>query len=184
MDLGDVPQKMQKAVDWLRGEVATIRTGRATSALVENVVIGAYGGTARMRVIELATITVPDAKTINITPYDQSIIGDLRRDIEAANIGLTPMIDNNLIRIAVPALTSERRQEFIKLLHIKLEEGRVKVRQIRHEKMGELKRGFEEKTINEDDRTRLEEELQDLTDKMMLEIETLGKHKEAELMQV
>ncbi len=184
MDLGDISQKMQKAVDWLRSEVATIRTGRATSALVENVVIGVYGGTARMRVIELATITVPDAQTINITPYDQSIIGDIRRDIEAANIGLTPMIDNNLIRIAVPHLTAERRQEFIKLLHIKLEEGRVKVRQIRHEKMGELKRGFEDKTINEDDRTGLEKELQDLTDEMMLSIETLGEHKETELTSV
>ncbi len=184
MDLGDVPAKMHKAVDWLRGEVATIRTGRATSTLVENVAIGAYGGTAKMKVIELATITVPDAQTIVITPYDQSIIGDIRRDMEAANLGLTPVIDNNVIRVAVPALTSERRQEFIKLLHVKLEEGRVKIRQIRHEQMGDFKRAFEDATLPEDDRTGLEKDLQDLTDKMMLEIESLGKAKEAELMTV
>lgn len=184
MDLGDIPEKMHKAIEWLRSEIATIRTGRATSALVENIVIGAYGGSARMRVIELGTITVPDAQSITITPYDQSIIGDIRKDIEAANIGLTPSIDNNLIRIAVPALTSERRQEFIKLLHVKLEEGRVKIRQIRHEMMGELKRGFEDRTVNEDDRENLEKDLQDLTDKMMGEIETIGKSKEAELIQV
>jgi len=184
MNLDEVSQKMQKAIEWLKEEVATIRTGRATSALVEHVVIGAYGDTSRMRVIELATIAVPDAQTITITPYDQSIIGDIRRDIEAANIGLTPSIDNNLIRISVPALSSERRLEFVKLLHVKLEEGRVKIRQIRHEKMGELKRGFEEGTLPEDDRTHLEEELQDLTDKMMAEIDAMGRVKEAELMQV
>ena len=182
--MGDVPAKMHKAVEWLKGEVATIRTGRATSALVEHVIIGAYGGSSRMRVIELATIAVPDAQTITITPYDQSIIGDIRRDVEAANIGLTPSIDNNLIRISVPALTSERRLEFVKLLHVKLEEGRVKIRQIRHEKMGELKRGFEEGELPEDDRTRLEKELQELTDKMMAEIEAIGRAKEAELMQI
>ena len=184
MNLDEVNQKMHKAVEWLKVEVATIRTGRATSALVEHVVIGAYGGSSRMRVIELGTIAVPDAQTITITPYDQSIIGDIRRDLEAANIGLTPSIDNNLIRISVPALTAERRLEFIKLLHVKLEEGRVKIRQIRHEKMGELKRGFEEGELPEDDRTRLEKELQDLTDKMMAEIESLGRAKQAELMQV
>ncbi len=182
MNLDEVELKMYKAMEWLRGEVATIRTGRATSALMENVIIGAYGGTSKMRVIELGTISVPDAQTIVITPYDQSIIGDIRRDIEAANIGLQPVIDNQLIRITVPALTAERRQEFIKLLHIKLEDGRVKIRQIRHEKMGELKRAFEEGELPEDDRHRWEKKLQDLTDKMMAEIDELGKNKAAELM--
>lgn len=184
MNLDEVEPKMHKAMEWLKGEVATIRTGRATSALVENVMIGAYGGSSRMRVIELGTIAVPDAQTITITPYDQSIIGDIRRDIEAANIGLTPSIDNNLIRISVPALTSQRRLEFVKLLHVKLEEGRVKIRQIRHEKMGELKRGFEEGELPEDDRHQWEKELQELTDKMMAEIDAIGLAKEAELMQV
>lgn len=176
--------KMQRCVDFVRQDVGTIRTGRATSALVENIVIGAYGGTARMKVLELATISVPDAQTITITPYDQSIIGDIRRDIGAANVGLTPVIDNQLIRISVPVLTAERRMEYVKMLHVKLEDGRVKVRQVRHELMTELKRQFEEGTLPEDDRRRTEEELQKITDQMMVEIEKVGKMKGLELMSV
>lgn len=175
-------EKMQKLVEYVKNDVASIRTGRANSSLVDNIVINAYGGTTKMKVIEVAQVMVPDAGSITITPYDQSIIGDIRRDIEAANVGLTPVIDNNLIRIAVPSLTSERRLEYVKMLHVKLEDGRVKIRQIRHEKMGELKREFEEKKITEDDRSSYELELQKTTDAMMAEIEAIGKTKEAELM--
>ncbi len=174
--------KMQKCVDFVRTDVAMVRTGRATSAIVENIVIEAYGGTTRMKVVELATISVPDAQSLVIAPYDQSIIGDIRRDIEAANVGLTPMIDNNVIRITVPALTAERRLEYVKMLHVKLEDGRVKCRQIRHDSMTDLKRKFEDGSLNEDDRSRTEEELQKITDQMMGEIEKIGKAKEAELM--
>lgn len=184
MDLGETKDKMQKIMDFVKGDIATIRTGRATPTLIENIIIGAYGGTAKMRVMELATITASDTQSLLVTPYDQSIIGDIRRDIEAANVGLTPVIDNNVIRIAVPALTTERRTEYVKMLHKKLEDGRVKLRQVRHDMMSELKRQFEDKTIYEDDRVRVEEELQKLTDKMMEEIETLGKAKEEELMRV
>jgi len=181
MDLGDIPQRMSKAVEFVKQDVATIRTGKATPALVENIIINAYGGTTKMKIVELATITVSDSQTLVITPYDQSIIGDIRRDIVGANVGLTPVLDNQIIRIAVPMLTGERRQEYVKMLHKKLEDGRVKVRQIRHDKMSEMKRLFEEKTLIEDERVRLEEELQKVTDKMMLEIENLGQAKEAEL---
>lgn len=184
MDLGEVKTKMQKCVDFVRADVAMVRTGRATSAIVENIVIGAYGGTTKMKVVELATISVPDAQSLVIAPYDQSIIGDIRRDIEAANVGLTPMIDNNVIRIAVPALTTERRLEYVKMLHVKLEDGRVKIRQTRHELMTEVKRQFEDGSLPEDDRERTEEELQKITDQMMEEIEKIGKAKEAELMSV
>jgi len=181
MDLEEVKQKMHKVLEFVKQDIATIRTGRATPSLVENVVIGAYGGTASMRVMELATVTAPDPQSLLISPYDQSIIGDIRRDIVAANIGLTPVIDNNVIRISVPALTTERRMEYVKMLHKKLEDGRVKVRQARHDKMGELKRMAEEGDLNEDDKKRAEEELQKLTDKMMTEIEALGEAKETEL---
>lgn len=175
-------QKMTKVVEFTKGEISTIRTGRANPALVENVVIGAYGNTTKMRVMELATITVPEPQSLVISPYDQSIIGDIRRDIEAANIGVTPVIDNNVIRINFPALTQERRLEYVKLLHHKLEDGRVKVRQVRHDKMTEFKRQFEEATLTEDDRKRLEKDLQDMTDRFMAQIEEMGKSKETELM--
>ena len=184
MDLDEVKQKMAKVIEFTSSDVASIRTGRATPALVENIVVNAYGGTTKMKVVELAQITVPDTASLVITPYDQSIIGEIRRDIIAANVGLTPVLDNNLIRIAVPALTAERRMEYVKMLGKKLEDGRVKVRQVRHEKMGELKRMAEEGEINEDDRTRIEEELQRITDKMMEEIGKIGEAKEKELLTV
>ncbi len=181
MELDEIKQKMQKVLEYVKSDVSTIRTGRASTTLVESILVNAYGGSTKMRVMEMATVTTPDAQSILIAPYDNSTIGEIRRDIEAANIGLTPMIDNNVVRINVPPLTSERRQEYIKLLHTKLEDGRVKVRQIRHEMMGELKRAFEDRIITEDNRKATEEELQKLTDKFMQEIETLGESKEAEL---
>ncbi|OGD06606.1 ribosome recycling factor [Candidatus Amesbacteria bacterium RIFCSPLOWO2_01_FULL_48_50] len=180
--MGEVPQKMGRVVDFVRQDVGTIRTGRASSTLVENIIVNAYGGSTKLKVVELGTIAVPDAQSLVITPYDNSIIGDIRRDIEAANLGLTPVIDNNLIRIAVPPLTSERRLEYVKLLHRKLEDGRVKVRQTRHDKMTELKRAHEAGELPEDDRFTLEEQLQKVTDEMMEKIEEIGKAKEAELM--
>ncbi|OGC97051.1 ribosome recycling factor [Candidatus Amesbacteria bacterium RIFCSPHIGHO2_01_FULL_48_32] len=181
MDLGEVKQKMQAGVDYTRREMAMIRTGRANPALVENIVINAYGGTAKMRVVELGTISVPEPQQLVITPYDQSIIGDVRRDLEAANLGVMPVIDNGVIRMTFPALTTERRLEYVKLLHTRLEDGRVKIRQIRHDKMTELKRQFEAKELTEDDRHRLEKELQELTDEMMKLVEEMGKMKEEEL---
>ena len=179
-----MPVKMHKILEFVRVDVAAIRTGRAMPSLVENIIIKAYGGTASMKVVELAQVTAPDAQSLLITPYDQSIIGDIRRDIVAANVGLTPILDKNVIRITVPALTEERRFEYVKMLHVKLEDGRVKLRMIRHDKMSELKRAGEAKEINEDDKSRLEEELQKVTDKMMEEIEVIGKAKEAELMKI
>jgi ribosome recycling factor len=181
MNLDEAKLKMQKIVDFVKSDVATIRTGRASTSLVENIQINAYGGSTRMRVMEMASISTPDSQSIMISPYDQSTIGEIRRDIEAANIGLTPTIDNNVVRIAVPPLTQERRLEYVKLLHSKLEDGRVKIRQIRHDKMTEFKKAFEEGNLPEDDRERSEEELQKLTDSMMKVIEELGEAKEVEL---
>lgn len=181
MNLDEVGQKMRKIVEHTRGEVAGIRTGRATPALVENVVVNAYGGGTKLRVQELASVQVVDAQSLVITPYDPSIIGEIRRDIESANIGLTPVLDNNVIRISVPPLTGERRMEYVRMLHGKLEDGRVKVRQVRHEMMGDVKKKAENKEINEDERERLEEELQKLTDEMMEEIQASGEAKETEL---
>ena len=176
--------RMQKTLETVRQDIGTIRTGRATPALVENIVINAYGGTTQMKIVELAQITVPDPQSVVIAPYDQSIIGDIKRDIIAANTGLTPVLDNNLIRIAVPALTSERRLEYVKMLHKKLEDGRVKLRQIRHDKMGEFKRDFEEGVLPEDDRKRLEEELEKIMNKMLEMVEEMGKTKETELTKI
>jgi len=149
--------------------------------LVENVVINAYGGSAKMRVLELAHISTSDLQTILITPFDQSIIGEINKGIMEANIGLTPVIDGANIRISIPLLSEERRQQLVALVNQKLEGGRIQVRQVRHEAMAELKK---DSSISEDEVARLEKEIQKLTDETISQIDGLGKRKEEELMQV
>jgi len=184
MDLSETQQKMQKALEVIRGDLGTIRSGRATPALVENVVVTVYGGTQKLKLVELATITAGDPRTLVITPFDPSIIEEIYRGLLEANLGLTPVLEGEVIRITIPPLSEERRQEYIKLAKSKLEAGRIMIRQIRHDLMSDLKRAFEEKTLSEDDRRRLEKELQELTDKFIGEIEELGRRKEEELLQV
>src|SRR6266498_627345 len=124
-----IKQKLQKVLDVLKDDLATIRTGRATPSLVENLVVSAYGGSAKLKVMELATIATSDTKTLVLTPFDPSIIGEIQKGIEAANVGFTPVIDGNIIRISIPPLSQERRKELIKAMHQKLENGKIMVRQ-------------------------------------------------------
>lgn len=172
---------MQKAVDHFKGEIASIRTGRAVPALIENVVCAAYGGTQKLTVKELGTITTSDPQTLVVQPWDQSVIGEIRQGILAANVGLTPVIDNTLIRISVPALTSERRLEYVKLLKQKMEEARVSLRNIRQDKIREIKSAFEEKNISEDEKFKSEEDLQKITDEYSVLIEEIAQKKEQEI---
>src|SRR6266498_1274710 len=130
-----IKQKLQKVLDVLKDDLATIRTGRATPSLVENLVVSAYGGSAKLKVMELATIGASDTKTLVLTPFDPSIIHELQKGIEAASAGLNPIIDGTLLRISIPPLSLERRQELIKAMKQKLENGRIMVRQVRHEAM-------------------------------------------------
>lgn len=184
MGLSEVQEKMGKALEIIRQDLATIRTGRATPALVENVILSVYEGTQKLKIAELATISTSDPRTLVITPFDPSIIEEINKGILEANIGLTPVIEGQLIRITIPPLSEERRQEYIKLAKSKLEAGRIMIRQIRHDFMSDLKRKFEAKEISEDDRRRQEKDLQDLTDKYIAEIDDLGRRKEEELLQV
>src|SRR6266851_5428611 len=132
-------EKLQKVLDVLKDDLATIRTGRATPSLVENIIVSAYGGSAKLKVMELATIGTPDNKTIVLTPFDVSVIHDLQKGIEAASTGLNPIIDSNVLRISIPPLSFERRQELIKAMKHKLENGRVMVRLVRHEMIEDMK---------------------------------------------
>lgn len=182
--LAQTRTKMQKALEIIRQDLATIHTGRATPALVENVVVLVYGGTQRLKIMELVTITTSDPKTLVITPFDPSIIEEIERGLLEANLGLTPVLEGEVIRITIPPLSEERRQEYLKLAKQKLEAGRIMIRQLRHEVMSDLKRKFEAKEISEDDRRRQEKNLQELTDKYIAEIDDLGRRKEEELMQV
>lgn len=182
MDFADTRALMGKAVDHFKTELAAIRTGRAAPALIENIPVNAYGGSSRMAVKELGTITAQDAQTLVVQPWDQSVIGEIRQGILAANVGLTPVIDNNIIRISVPALTTERRQEYVKLLGQKMEETKVSIRNIRQDKMREIKSAFEEKELSEDEKFKAEEDLQKITDEFTSQVEELGEKKEQEIM--
>ena len=184
MDINELKGKMLKAIEVLKGDLGTIRTGRATPALVENITIHAYGGTQHLKVMELATIATTDHQTLVLTPFDQSIDGEIVKGIMETNVGLNPIIDGNVIRISIPSLSEERRAEFVKLMHQKLEGGKVMIRQIRHEVMADIRRKFLAKEMAEDEKTRLEKQIQELTDEMMAEIDVLGEQKEKELMQI
>ena len=177
-------QRMQKALQVIHEDLATIRTGRATPALVENVSIPAYEGTQHLKVKEMATISTDGARMIIIAPFDPTILRDIEKGINSANLGYTAAPDGNILRISIPPLTSERRDEYIKLAHVKIEGGRVMVRQIRHDMMSDIKRQFEAKELSEDEKKRLEKDVQMVTDEMMAEIDVLKKKKEDELMQI
>lgn len=184
MDEQAFRQKLEKVLDVLKQDMGTIRTGRATPALVENIYITAYGGTAKLRVMELATIGVSDSQTIVITPFDHSVIHDIEKGIQEANVGLNPIVDGQLLRINLPPLSKERREELIKSMRHKLENGKIMVRQVRHDEMNEVKKQHDTKAITDDDKSRLEKEVQKTVDEMMALIESMGKQKEAELLQI
>lgn len=182
MDEASISQKMQKVVDSVQADISGIRTGRATPSLVENIMVPAYGGTSMMRVLEVASITAPDTTMLVISPWDKSIIGDIRKGILEANMGMNPSIDGEVIRISFPPLTTEDREKYVKLLSQKLENGKVLVRSVRADEMHEIKKNFEDKVITEDEKKDFELKIQELTDLYVGKIETLGESKKKELL--
>ena len=173
-------QNMQKVVEVIKGDIATVRTGRATPNLIENVSVSVYGGSTRMKIMELATISTSDSQTLVLSPFDPSIIGEIQKGLIEANTGLTPTNDGQVIRINIPPLSEERRQQLIHMMKQKLENGKVMVRQARHEAMTDIKK----QELPEDEVKRLEKEVQKVTDDVIAEIDTLGKKKEEELLQI
>ena len=184
MDESSIRSKMQSSLDIVASDIAGIRTGRATPSLVENIVCPAYGGTQRLRVVELATITAPDPSQIIISPWDKSIIGDIKKGIMEANVGMNPSVDGEILRITMPPLTTEDREKYIKLLSTKLENGKVVIRQVRGDEMHEIKKKFESKEITEDEKFSDEKTLQELTDSHIAKLESLGEAKKADLLQI
>lgn len=176
--------QMKKAIEVTRTDLSSIRSGRATPVLVENIVVSVYGGSQKLKIMELATITTMDAKSIVIAPFDSSITAEIERGLLEANTGFTPVVDGEIIRISLPPLSEERRQEYIKLARTKLEGGRIMVRQVRAEAMKDLKKLEADAQISEDERKHGEKMIQELTDEMVAEIDALGEKKEEELLQV
>lgn len=184
MDEALVRSKMQQVLNLITNDISSLRTGRATPSLVENIICPAYGGTQRLKVQELATITAPDPQTLNISPWDKSIIGDIRKGIMEANVGLNPIIDGELLRIAFPPLTTEDREKYVKLLSQKLEGGRIMIRQQRGEAMQEIKKKFEAKEVSEDEKFADEKKVQEITDEFVNKINEVGERKKQELLAI
>jgi len=184
MDTNHVRDKMAKTVDVVSQEINTIRTGRATTTMIENVEVPAYGGAQMLRIMELGSIVVEDTRTMVVKPWDASIIGEIAKALSNTGMGLSANIDGEIIRIKIPELTEERRKEYIKLLHTKMENGKVSIRQIRHDAMKDIAKAEDAKDISEDERHDLENQVQEITDKHVAKIDEIGKAKEADLMQV
>ncbi|AKM83369.1 ribosome recycling factor [Candidatus Woesebacteria bacterium RIFOXYC1_FULL_31_51] len=184
MDETQVTSKMQRVVDLVVSDISGIRTGRATPSLVENINCPAYGGTQVLKVIELASISAPDTQTLVISPWDKSIIGDIRKGILEANIGMNPSIDGEIIRISFPPLTTEDREKYVKILSGKLENGKVLIRSVRADEMHLIKKNFEDKKITEDEKKDAETKIQELTDLYIGKIESLGEAKKSDLLQI
>lgn len=174
--------KMRKAVEVTREELGSLRTGRASPKLVERIEVDYYGTKTPLN--QLAGISVPEARLIVISPYDRNAMSAIERAIQTSDIGITPSNDGSAIRLAVPALTEERRKELIKVAKERAEEGKVAIRNVRRHSKDEMERLKKEGEVSEDDLRRVEKDLQDLTDKFVEEVDELVAHKEEELLEV
>lgn len=180
--LSDPNTKIEAAIHHFKVEIAGIRAGRANPALIENILVEAYGG--KMKLNEVGNIAAPQPSLLTVTVWDVSILNNVIKGIQEANIGLNPSNDGTLIRLAIPPLTAERREEFIKLLHQKQEEVHVSIRQIRHDFRNDWKKQSDGGQFGEDEFFRREKILQELVDKKIAEVEQIGKAKEEELTQI
>ncbi len=180
--LDNAKAAMDKALNHTSHEFTTLHTGKASPSMVEGINIQAYGSSMKIR--DVAAITTPDNRTIQIQPWDKSVVQDVKKGIEVANLGFNPSVDGALIRINIPELSKERRQELVKLAHNMGEEGRVGIRAARHDAMTELKKCEKEKSMSEDDIKLYEKEVQKLTDDYSQKVNNLVSSKESELMQV
>lgn len=175
-------QKLEQTLHHFKMEIAGIRAGRANPALVENVFVEAYGG--KMKLNEVGNISAPQPTLLTVQVWDGSILDTVIKAIQEANLGLNPSNEGNLIRLPIPPLTAERRAEFIKLLHQKMEEAKVSIRQTRQDFRNEWKKQSDDGQFGEDEFFRREKLLQEVVDKKMAEIDDLGKAKEGELTQI
>ncbi len=175
----EVQGSMQKSVDSTQQDMNTIRTGRANTSLLDNVMVNYYGADTPIK--SLASITVPDATTIMIQPFDKGSVSDLERAISMSDLGLTPNNDGNVIRLNIPPLTAERRQEFVKVAGKYAEEGKVAIRNIRRDAIDKVRKQEKSSDVSEDESRDLQDEIQQITDKYTNKIDAIFKSKEKEL---
>lgn len=177
-------QEMDKTLDHAVGEFNSLHTGKASPAMVEGVPIEvvSYGATMPLR--DIAAVTTPDPRTISIQPWDKSTLKDIERALQKANLGINPVIDGNIVRLSIPELSGERRQELVKVAHQMAEESRIALRHARREALDSLKALEKEGEISEDDVRRFEKDVQKATDDYSTKIGEALEHKEKELLTV
>jgi ribosome recycling factor len=180
--LADAGERMAKSVDSMRHEFGSVRTGRATPALLDRIFVDYYGAVTPLK--QLATISAPEPRLLTVQPYDKSSIKAIERAILESDVGLTPGNDGNLIRLSIPELTEERRRQLVKVVRQIAEEGRVAIRNIRRDVMHDLRELKDAGEAGSDDEHRAEVELQKLTDARIAELDELLKHKEEDILEV
>jgi ribosome recycling factor len=178
----DAESRMSRALEALERELAAIRTGRAATALVERIPVEYYGTNTPLN--QLASISVPEAHTIVIQPWDRSALGAIEKAIQKSEVGLTPNSDGTVVRLSIPALTEERRKDLVKLVHKRMEEARVEIRNHRRDVADDVKKAEKSGDITADDSRREQDALQKVTDRWTAEVDRVGKHKEQEIMEV
>jgi ribosome recycling factor len=178
----DAQSRMQKSIEALRTTLSKVRTGRATTALVDHLKVNYYG--SDMPLTQVASVTVSDARSLTITPWEKPMVAAIEKAILGSDLGLTPNTAGTTIRINIPALTEERRKDLTKVVHSEGEDAKVAVRNIRRDANQQIKDLLKEKAITEDDERRTEDEIQKITDKAIKDIDEVIKEKEVELMAV
>ena len=178
----EIESKMVKCVEATRAEFASIRTGRATPALLDRLHVEAYGQAVPLK--QVAGVAAPDTRTLVITAWDKGVVPDIRKAIEKSDLGLTPNVDGTAIRLTIPPLNEERRKDLAKVVKKKAEDGRVAVRNVRHKAHDDIKTQLKDHKITEDDNKRMQDSLQKLTDRFVKEIDALVATKEKEIMEV
>jgi ribosome recycling factor len=181
-DLKDLERRMRGAIDTLKKEFGGLRTGRASAQLLEPVVVNVYG--ARMPINQVATVSTPDARTIMVQVWDKGQVGAVERAIREANLGLNPITEGAVLRLPIPALNAERRQELVKVAHKYAEQARVAVRNVRREGMDLLKKLDKDGQMSEDDHHKNSSRVQELTDRVIKEVDQTLAAKEVEIKQV
>jgi len=178
----EAEEKMDAAVNAARRDLQSLRTGRASTALVEHLVVEVYG--SKMPLIQIANLGTPEAQLITITPFDRTSMDPIMKAIQTSEIGITPSNDGRIIRLPIPPLTEQRRKELVKQVHGKTEDGRIAIRNIRRHANDALKKASRDGEISEDEERRALEEVEKLTSQYVDKVETLAKDKERELMEV
>ncbi|MFG1298079.1 MULTISPECIES: ribosome recycling factor [Xanthobacter] len=181
-DLADIKRRMQGAIGVLKDELGGLRTGRASASLLEPITVEAYG--SRMPLVQVATVSVPEARLLQVQVWDRGMVGAVEKAILNSNLGLNPATEGQTLRLRIPELNQERRQELVKVAHKYAEAARVSVRHVRRDGMDQLKKLEKDGEMSSDDMERLSKDVQKATDEAIVEVDQVVAHKEKEILSV